>query len=387
MQVRTDCRHFPGDRPCTYHKRTGIDCSQCDRYSPRGERILIVKFDALGDVLRTTCVLPSLKRKYPRSYITWITSPDTRALFEGNRMVDEVMTSSSIYIPAVLSRRFDVVINPDTSIRSSQIATIANAESYYGYAVNPSAEVVPLNAAAEAWLEMGASDKAKRANRKTYQRIIHEICELDPAGQRIVLGLTDRETAAQGDLAAEIGIQPGRPVVGMNTGAGLRWKNKRWRSDRWVELVSMLRRETDAQVVLLGGVAEAETNAGIASDFETDVFDPGPRGLREFICIVGLCDVVVTGDTMALHVAAGLGKRVVALFGPTSAAEIDLYGRGTKIVTALDCACCYRRRCDVRPGCMDVIEAPEVFAAVMENLERKRGKSPEEYEMVGEPGR
>ena len=103
--------------------------------------------------------------------------------------------------------------------------------------------------------------------------------------------------------------------------------------------------------------------------------------------MVGLCGVVVTGDTMALHVAAGLGKRVVALFGPTSAAEIDLYGRGTKIVTALDCACCYRRGCDVKPHCMDVIEVSEVFAAVIENLEQERSRSTEEYEMVGEPGR
>ena len=48
-----DCRHFVGDRPCKPHKQTGRVCT-CDRYDPIKERVLIIKLDAMGDVLRTT---------------------------------------------------------------------------------------------------------------------------------------------------------------------------------------------------------------------------------------------------------------------------------------------------------------------------------------------
>jgi ADP-heptose:LPS heptosyltransferase len=49
---------------------------------------------------------------------------------------------------------------------------------------------------------------------------------------------------------------------------------------------------------------------------------------------------------------------VVALFGPTAAAEVDLQGNGTKILSDLDCLCCYRTTCTRQPSCMERI-APE----------------------------
>jgi len=64
--------------------------------------------------------------------------------------------------------------------------------------------------------------------------------------------------------------------------------------------------------------------------------------LRTFIAKMDACNIIVTADTLALHIAVGLKKYVVALFGPTSSAEIELYGRGTKIVAHRDYVCCYR---------------------------------------------
>src|SRR5512138_2487651 len=143
------------------------------------------------------------------------------------------------------------------------------------------------------------------------------------------------------------GLAPDRPVVGLNTGAGLRWEHKKWTEDGFVELIALLRahgRGAGApHVLLLGGPGEADRNRRILERAGSAAVDAGTgHTLREFIAVVDLCDVVVTGDTMALHVAAALGKKVVALFGPTSAAEIELYGKGRKIVSGAPCAGCYR---------------------------------------------
>jgi heptosyltransferase-2 len=85
---------------------------------------------------------------------------------------------------------------------------------------------------------------------------------------------------------------------------------------------------------------------------------------------------VVTGDTTALHLAVGLRKKVVALFGPTCAQEIELYGRGEKIVSPLSCSPCYRRSCDRDPNCMKTVSAEEVLKATNRLLDRPQKTKP-----------
>jgi heptosyltransferase-2 len=366
--IRADCRHFPGDRPCVFHKRRGVVCADCEFYQPRGTAVLIIKLEALGDVLRTTSVLPSLKREHGDCHITWITTPPAEDLFVGNDMVDHVVCSADDYVPMLLSRHFDIVINPDASARSCELASIARADRTLGFGLSPRGHVVPLGPAASSWLEIGGSDYAKRSNTKTYQQVLHEMCELDPAGHRIVLGLTQGEEASRDRLAAAVGVDPGRPVIALNTGAGGRWELKKWRIEGFIELIDMVLDSTDAQVVLLGGEVEGPRKASIRSHFGSRVRSPETPTLRHLIRIVDLCDAVVTGDTLCLHVALGLEKRVVALFGPTSSHEIELYGLGRKIVPDTECACCYRTRCDKSPNCMDLISADEVFRHLMDEV-------------------
>jgi heptosyltransferase-2 len=94
--------------------------------------------------------------------------------------------------------------------------------------------------------------------------------------------------------------------------------------------------------------------------------DGGTHGLLDYAALVGLCDAIVTGDTMALHVAIALGVPVVAVFGPTVPQEIELFGRGRKVVSQIDCAPCYRRSCERSPSCMDGVSVDEVLAALRE---------------------
>ena len=56
FSVRIDCRLFRGDIPCS----PGAICENCPDYEPMGKKILILKLGAIGDVLRTTPVLPEL---------------------------------------------------------------------------------------------------------------------------------------------------------------------------------------------------------------------------------------------------------------------------------------------------------------------------------------
>jgi len=347
-------------------------CHDCSHFSERGTSVLMIKLDALGDVLRTTSVLPAIHRAYDPCSVTWVTSGAAMDLFTGNDMVDEVLDAAGAAVPMLMAREFDIVINPDASPASCAIASMVRGRKKYGFVLSPEGYVESLSRAAEDWLLMGSFDNLKKVNRKTYQQILHDICELDSAGQHIVLELTAAEEVNEASMKRLLDPGSHAPIVGVNTGAGSRWEHKKWRVDGFIRLIDMLLEETAAAVMLLGGTAERERNARIKSHFGSRVADACQDNLRNFIREVDLCDVVVTADTLALHVALGLKKRVVALFGPTSPYEVDIYGRGQKVVPDMDCVCCYKPVCDNRPSCMDAIDARDVFRAVAEELTHLR---------------
>ena len=69
----------------------------------------------------------------------------------------------------------------------------------------------------------------------------------------------------------------------------------------------------------------------------------------EFASLVNLCSILVTSDSLALHIGVALKKKVVVFFYVTSAAEIELYGRGTKIIGKGKSYCSYQPKCTHPP--------------------------------------
>jgi heptosyltransferase-2 len=365
--IAVDCRHFLGDRPCLWHKRDGALCL-CDHYEPVRERILIVKLDAMGDVLRTTAVLPALARAHPAAAIVWITRAESVPLLRNNPYIAEVVPYGPDALLRLQVESFDRVINLDAGKISAALAAAARAPRKDGYVLHPAGHVVATNPAAREWLAMGVFDDLKRANRRSYQRIMMGILGLPEDEHQYVLELTPGECARARDHLESLGLDLGRPVVGLNTGAGGRWELKRWRTDGFRELIMLLQTQFGAQPLLLGGKAEQERNRELCESAGVTVFDAGDNELRHFAALTAQCDLVVTGDTLAMHIALAVGRRVIVLLGPTSAPEIELYGLGEKVVPDMGCLGCYKTTCDFVPNCMDLISTNMVRDAVARQL-------------------
>jgi heptosyltransferase-2 len=364
MSVNLNCRHFPGDRPCCFHKQLGIECDDCPYFATPEFRVLIIKLDALGDVLRTTCLLPSLKRQHPGCQVTWLTSREAAPVLENNPLIDERLVLDAEGLARLSVEKYDLVLNPDASKKSASLATMADGDIKRGYGLDDHGQVCPLNPEAIEWLEMGGRDDLKRRNRRTYQEHVHAISGLDAAGQGIILHLTDAERSFAGELARGKRLE-GEIIVGLNTGASPRWPKKLWPREGFRDLILQIRAQSDWRVLLLGGAAEQETNRWLNAMSYGWAVDPGSdHSLRDYFALIDLCDVIITGDTLGLHAALGLNKKAVALFGPTSPWEIDLYGRGVRVVSELDCVCCYRTDCERSPSCMDLIQPGSVMRAL-----------------------
>lgn len=365
MMLKHDCIHFPGDRPCRFNKTDGIECPNCPNYAAPSARVLIIKLDATGDVLRTTTLLPALHAAHPNVHITWITRGSAAELFQHNPLVHRVLrydAPETIY--CLMTEQFDLVIHPDASPVSAPIATMAKGKEKRGFVMSESGYLMPLNSGAEQWLEMGAFDRLKQTNTRSYQEIIHAIAELPFNDEEIQLHLSQSEQLYANRFRHNHTIPDHHTVIGLNTGASGRWKYKQWTFDGYADLIERLLIKRDVTVILYGGPEEKERNAKLKAMYP-EVIDSGTNNsLRSFFSLLSLADIIVTGDTLALHAATALGKKVICLFGPTSHHEIFDYGRITKIYPVIPCLVCYKPDCTVAPNCMESISSETVFAAI-----------------------
>ena len=363
MILKTDCRFFKGDRPCDPHKENGIKCDDCNFYQPIKNKILVIKLDAVGDVLRTTSILNPLKKKYPDSYIEWCTRLNSLELFKGNPLVDEVLSVENDSLFRISAEEYDVVINLDTSKISSAIASNASAKEKYGFVLNKKGYVEATSASAQQWLEMSAFDDVKKSNQKTYQQIIYEILDLDLPIEPPILHITDKDRAKIAAKDFVKNLSPEKPVIGLNIGVGTKWPSKGWPLNNWQELIEKLGSEK-YNLLLLGGPEEVGIVNQLKKVYKCLIDTECDNSLLEFAAIVDLCDLVITADTLALHVATALQKKIVALFGPTSANEIELYEKGIKLISPKDCKCYYRKHCSENISCMEKITSDMVVNAI-----------------------
>jgi heptosyltransferase-2 len=371
-EIAWDCKHFLGDRPCIWHKKDGALCT-CERYEAIRERLLIIKLDAMGDVLRSTALLPPLAQVHPSSSITWITRKESVPLLQRNPYITEVIELGPEALVHLQTRTFDRVINLDASKISAALASAAKSERKDGFVLDERGYVQPTNEAARQWLEAGLFDDVKRNGSSTYQDRMADILGVRGLRHEYVFQLGNEEIASARRHLVSLGIDLSKPLVGLNTGAGGRWPLKQWREDGYLDLIHRVARRMDVQFVLLGGPSEQDRNARLTLASATPLFDPGcDNTVRHFAAMLAHCDVVVTGDTLAMHLSLSLGCRTVVLFGPTSAPEIELYNLGEKVVPDMGCVSCYKTRCDLSPNCMDLISTEMVERALLRQLALSR---------------
>ncbi|HHI79637.1 MAG TPA: glycosyltransferase family 9 protein [Planctomycetes bacterium] len=378
--LRRDCRHFRPERPCKPHKREGYLCPDCPEYDPAGFRVAIVKLAAVGDVLRSTSFLPGIRRRYRQARIDWLTLPSAAPLFENNPLVDGLHVTVGGALPALLAQvPFDLVLCPDAdpmTVALAQGIPLAEGGRRVGFSLDGRGQVQPLSAEAERWFLMGLSDERKKANRETYQNLVGALLELEtPVEDRPIWVVSDQERAEAEAWLASLGkrsAKKGARLVGINTGAGGRWPQKRWTLQGQTELIHRLSKEGH-QVMLLGGPEEVERHRALRQACEgCGLIDAGnDNSLRAFAARLSLVDALVTGDTLALHLGTAFSKPVIALFGPTSHSEIELYGKGEKLFAEdLDCLCCYAS-CDKHPDCQESISVDRVHEALQPFLSER----------------
>ena len=159
---------------------------------------------------------------------------------------------------------------------------------------------------------------------------------------------------------------------------GARWTNKRWPVEYFVELVGLLAKaQPDVRFAILGSKEDSELGRTIAHVHPKRCLDlTGQASLPEMIEWIRLGDLMVTNDTGPMHVAAALGKPVVALFGPTDPDRTGPYGQLEEVLQLnLPCVPCLKSYCSYEKPleCLRALSPLSVFARVQQRLAEHQG--------------
>ncbi|MEI6817476.1 MAG: hypothetical protein WCL14_12765, partial [Bacteroidota bacterium] len=117
-EVKFDCKYFRGEIPCIPNKQRDKICSSCDEYTPIKTRILIIKLGALGDVIRTTPLVPKYRELFPDSHITWVTySPDILP----KDKIDKIYKFGFDAVYPITHQKYDIAINLDKELEACSL--------------------------------------------------------------------------------------------------------------------------------------------------------------------------------------------------------------------------------------------------------------------------
>ena len=359
--IKADCLYFRGDKPCKFK----IICDGCPHYTAFPQKILIIKCRAQGDVLRTTALLHGLKRKYPESHISWLVDEESFELLDNNPIIDKVLPYRMENLVPLAVEEFDVLISLDKESLSTSVATLVKCPHKFGFGMNTLGNLIPFNTEAEYAYQLGIDDDLKfKQNTMTYQEIVAKTAEIEYKRDPYVFQFSDHHKKRARDFFKKHKISEDTLAIGLNTGAGVKFETKQWPAENYLKLVDNLVENIESNIFLLGGKRETELNRFIEKNSKHKVYNTGnDNSLLEFAGFLSRMDIVVSSDTLGMHLAIAQDKKVVALFGSTCPQEIDLYDRGVKLYAGVDCSPCYKQTCDDMK-CMEEIIPEQVFEEI-----------------------
>ncbi len=324
--------------------------------------ILIIKLGAIGDVIRTTSILPGLKEKYEGCKIDWVAKKESYDILKNNNFLRNIFVIGKDE-DVIKCKEYDLVISFDDEESACQLASEVPHKKIVGAHIKDHKKAYAEDSAI--WFDMGLisklgkkrADELKARNKKTYQEIKYKILGLRYKKQEPILILSEEELQFGKTFADKNNIKNNDLAIGINTGAGGRWQDKKLSIDETSELIDKINGNIkNAKLLLFGGPEEAERNRKIKEKVKSKIIDAGcNNSLMEFASLVNLCNILVTSDSLALHIGTALKKKVVSLYYPTSMNEIETYGRGIKIRAKGKDYCSYKPKCD-HPAKWDIDE-------------------------------
>ena len=315
--------------------------------------ILLIRYSALGDVVLATGLVAPLREKYPGARIEWVTDANFAELLEGT--VDRVIPfsrkdgASRAMVLHDVKGRFDLAIDLQNKLWSMRVARAAAPERLRFVRRTPMQALGSLVGRDVILDDLPTTELYAKAAR------------LSASGPVQV-----RVSDAAKVRAAE--LLPGEGWIALAPGAA--WATKRWPAERLAQVASALRAEGH-RIALLGGPMDGALLDVVRAGCQPEV-DLSAEPLSVLAAALGRVRLLIGNDSGLVHVAAGMGRPSLAIFGPTSVKRWGPRPPGAAISLALACSPCSNHGGTACPlghhDCMQKLEVSEVLAAARQVL-------------------
>jgi heptosyltransferase-1 len=338
------------------------------------KNIAIIRLSSLGDIVHTLPAFQLLRKHFPEARITWIVEAPGAALLENFTGIDEIVvfdlksrkglfakTFFLIRFVGFWRRRFDLLIDFQGLIKSALLAFLLGG-TRLGFGSKNARE------------PMAALFYSCRADffpeeRHVIFKNMHLLSLLGINETTVEYPLKKLSASPQlRQLLAELNWPDKRYII-LNIGGG--WPTKVLSATQWLEIAAGLK--PGFPLVLLWGneqekaMAEAVARqSGAAITFFMNFSD--------LICFIAQALLVISGDTLALHLADLTKTPAVGIFGPSSPQRNGpLFSQSLVIYQKQQCSFCYRRKCDTMACLKEIAIADIVSAArkIDESINRK----------------
>jgi lipopolysaccharide heptosyltransferase I len=343
--------------------------------------IALLKPSALGDIVHSLPVLSALRRRFPRARITWVVNRAYEALLQGHPDLSETLAfdrsaASKGWLATVVSharfgsrlrqKNFDLVIDLQGLLRSGLMAKATAAPRRVGLSCSREGASWFYTDVVDVPGGLGGMHAVDR-----YWRVAEAFGAGD-GPRRFTLPVSDSARRRAADLLR------GWTRPWLTLAVGSRWPTKRWRPGHFAALARRAQSEFGGTIVFVGTADEAALAAEVRCGLPGRSLDlSGRTTLPELAAVLERCDVMVANDTGPLHVAAALGRPVVAPYTCTRARLTGPFGSDGAVETSVWCAGSELRRCS-RMECMDELTPDRLWlplAKVLRTWQSQRAES------------
>lgn len=343
--------------------------------APRSEqtpqRILVIRFSSIGDILLTTPVLRLLRQAYPAARLEFLTKAVYQDVLRANPCVDALHLLEPQRFQALLQslrqHPYDLLLDLHATMRSRLLSygVKAHTKLVYNKRVLRRALLVRLK-----WNTLQPVTPVT----ELYAAPLRRLGLTAPlSGLEMHLAPGSRE-AIHTYLRDRLPAWSSHPLLALAPGAA--WPTKRWPVTRFAEVAQAMAQAHGAAVVILGSAADVPLGQELRQHLKGPVVDStGQLSLMHSAALLQQCALLLSNDSGLMHMATALHVPVVALFGPT-VQEFGFYpfqAQARVVSTPLPCRPCTTkgsRRCPQgHHHCMQRLSSGQVLTAVQEMWE------------------
>ncbi len=322
-----------------------------------------------------TPVLADLRKRFPDATITAMCKKPLSDLLTHDPNVDEVYAFSRPsngflhreekrnIVEKIKAGRFDLGILLTNSFSSAWWFWQGNVKRRIGFAKHFRSLLLTD--------ALTKPERGKEHEVYTYKELLAPLgVARTETAPKLYLG--DDEIKSAMELLYQRGYQAGKPLVGINVGAAY-GSAKCWPADRFRAVAQQLLAQEGVYLLFFGDGGTSSLVKEICQGLPKQAMNlAGATTIRELVCLIKSCDVLLTNDSGPMHIGAACGVPLVALFGSTDEVATGPFGQPESVIHKHpSCSPCFKRECPIDFRCMKTIEVDEVVANIKSKLHAK----------------